>query len=86
LGNYEYFYDLNGNFIFQEKKNFLNNAQSKYILDAKNNVKRDLEGKIITDENGDPIPDPKLVPDYVASTQTLLSAYLINMTSGTSVF
>lgn len=66
LGNYEYFYDLDGNFIFQEKKNFLNNAQSKYILDAKNNR--------------------TLTPDYIASTQTLLSAYLINMTSGTSVF
>lgn len=66
LGNYEYFYDLDGNFIFQEKKNFLNNAQSKYILDAKN-------GRTLT-------------PDYIASTQTLLSAYLINMTSGTSVF
>lgn len=37
LGNFEYFYDLDGNFIFQEKKNFLNNAQSKYILDAINN-------------------------------------------------
>ena len=37
LGNYEYFYDLDGNFIFQEKKNFLNNAQSKYILDNLNN-------------------------------------------------
>ena len=38
LGNYEYFYDLDGNFIFQEKKNFLNNAQSYYILEAKNNM------------------------------------------------
>ena len=66
LGNYEYFYDLDGNFIFQEKKNFLNNAQSKYILDAKN--------------------ERTLTPDYIASEQTLLSAYLINMTSGTSVF
>ena len=66
LGNYEYFYDLDGNFVFQEKKNFLNNAQSKYILDAKNNR--------------------TLTPDYIASTQTLLSAYLINMTSGTSIF
>lgn len=66
LGNYEYFYDLDGNFVFQEKKNFLNNAQSKYILDAKN--------------------ERTLTPDYIASTQTLLSAYLINMTSGTSVF
>lgn len=28
LGNYEYFYDLDGKFIFQEKKNYLNNAYS----------------------------------------------------------
>ena len=34
LGNYEYFYDINGNFVFQEIKNFLNNSQTKYILDA----------------------------------------------------
>ena len=39
LGNYEYFYDLNGNFVFQEIKNYLNNAQSKYILDSLNNRK-----------------------------------------------
>ena len=26
LGNYEYFYDVNGNFIFQEKKNFINTS------------------------------------------------------------
>ena len=37
LGNYEYFYDLDGNFIFQEKKNYFNNAQSLYILEAANN-------------------------------------------------
>ena len=36
LGNYEYFYDLDGNFIFQEKKNYFNNAQSLYILEAAN--------------------------------------------------
>ena len=29
LGNYEYFYDLNGNFIFQEKKNYLNVSKTK---------------------------------------------------------
>lgn len=27
LGNYEYFYDINGNFIFQEIKNYLNTSQ-----------------------------------------------------------
>jgi len=34
LGNYEYFYDLDGNFVFQEKKNFFNNAQAYYIQRA----------------------------------------------------
>ena len=28
LGNYEYFYDINGNFIFQEIRNYLNNSYS----------------------------------------------------------
>lgn len=28
LGNYEYFYDINGNFIFQEVKNYLNTSKS----------------------------------------------------------
>ena len=28
LGNYEYFYDLDGNFIFQQIKNYLNTSQS----------------------------------------------------------
>ena len=28
LGNFEYFYDVHGNFIFQEIKNYLNNAKS----------------------------------------------------------
>lgn len=34
LGNYEYFYDLNGHFRFQEIKNYLNNSQSKYIMES----------------------------------------------------
>ncbi len=37
LGNYEYFYDLNGNFVFQEIKNFLNTSQAKIELDKINN-------------------------------------------------
>ena len=28
LGNFEYFYDVNGNFVFQEIKNYLNNSYS----------------------------------------------------------
>lgn len=32
LGNYEYFYDVDGNFRFQEIKNYLNTSQSSNIL------------------------------------------------------
>ena len=33
LGNYEYFYDVDGNFIFQEIKNYLNASQAKIEID-----------------------------------------------------
>lgn len=32
LGNYEYFYDLDGNFVFQEIQNFLNTTQASAIM------------------------------------------------------
>ena len=31
LGNFEYFYDLDGKFIFQEKKNYLNNSYTPLV-------------------------------------------------------
>lgn len=34
LGNYEYFYDLYGNFVFQEIKNYLNTTQAKVDLEG----------------------------------------------------
>lgn len=37
LGNYEYFYDVNGNFIFREIKNYLNTSYSSVELDKINN-------------------------------------------------
>lgn len=33
LGNYEYYYDLDGKFIFQEKKNYVNTSYSHNITD-----------------------------------------------------
>lgn len=33
LGNYEYFYDLDGNFVFQEIKNYLNTTQATVELE-----------------------------------------------------
>lgn len=38
LGNFEYFYDINGNFIFREIKNYLNKKYSSQIIqEVKNN-------------------------------------------------
>lgn len=37
LGNYEYYYDYEGNFIFQEIKNYLNTTQATQILQEINN-------------------------------------------------
>ena len=36
LGNYEYFYDLEGNFIFREIKNYLNTSFSNTLIDQLN--------------------------------------------------
>ena len=33
LGNYEYYYDLDGNFVFQEIKNYLNTSQATTVLE-----------------------------------------------------
>ena len=74
LGNYEYFYDIDGNFVFQQIKNYLNNAQSKYILDILNNKKYNNKNT--------------LVPDYIKSLagNNDLDAYLIDINNGTSAF
>ena len=36
LGNYEYFYDIDGNFIFHEIKNYLNTTKAKIEIDKLN--------------------------------------------------
>ena len=38
LDNYEFFYDKNGNFIFQEIKNYLNTSESTYLLNKNSNT------------------------------------------------
>ena len=35
FGNYEYFYDVDGRFIFQEKQNYLNTSYTPYVQDLK---------------------------------------------------
>ena len=47
LGNYEYFYDIEGNFVFQEVKNYLNNS-----YDPTDEYRLDNNRKIEIAENG----------------------------------
>lgn len=55
LGNYEYFYDIDGRFIFREKKNYLN-TQYNPIKDItnqtdKNNLMLSTNGSLLNGEN-----------------------------------
>lgn len=70
LGNYEYFYDVDGNFIFQQIKNYLNNSQTKYITDALNNN----------------IPVPDYIANLYEYGSPLPDDYLLDMTKGKTVF
>ena len=55
LGNYEYFYDIEGNFVFQEIKNYLNNSYDvtdSYRLDNGRRVELNKNGlAILNDTN-----------------------------------
>ena len=53
LGNYEYFYDVEGNFIFQEKKNYLNMSNTAYWT-----KQSDQNNKFIE------IPSDQYIQDY----------------------
>jgi hypothetical protein len=67
LGNYEYYYDIWGNFIFQEIKNYLNTTQATVEL---NNMKNDdylvdiSRGKSVYN-----FSDGKLITNYSNSPQ-----------------
>lgn len=68
LGNYEYFYDVDGNFVFQEIKNYLNNSYSTTQL---NNLTLDdylvdyTTGKsVYTFENSNIVQSYSNTPQY----------------------
>ena len=43
LGNFEYFYDVEGHFIFREKKNYLNNSYNEATAYRLDNANREIE-------------------------------------------
>ena len=67
LGNYEYFYDLDGNFVFQEIKNYLNTTQTTVMLNELKNKDYILDlsrGKSVYD-----FSDSKLITSFSNSPQ-----------------
>lgn len=69
LGNYEYFYDVYGNFIFQQIKNYLNNSYSKTIIEElkANNYTMPSENYLLDTLNGKSVydfKDSELISSY----------------------
>lgn len=80
LGNYEYFYDINGNFVFQEIQNYLNNA-----YDPTDEYRLDENRKVYMNDSLTPynklaiINDSNYVVDYNSNTRV---AYTFNENTG----
>lgn len=67
LGNYEYYYDVDGNFIFQEIKNYLNTTQA--TIDLKNMSNKDYVIDIAKGKSVYDFTDNKLVISLSNSPQ-----------------
>lgn len=68
LGNFEYFYDIDGNFIFREIKNYLNTTEATTILNQINNNSEYLID-ITTGKSVYSFEDGKLVISYSNTPQ-----------------
>ena len=68
LGNYEYFYDIDGNFRFQEIKNYLNTSYSTFLINQinANNYLADFSGgkSVYTFEDSNIIQSYSNSPQY----------------------
>lgn len=68
LGNYEYFYDVDGNFRFQQVKNYLNTSYSTFLIDEinANNYLVDYSGgkSVYTFENANIVQSYSNSPQY----------------------
>ena len=67
LGNFEYFYDINGNFVFQEVKNYLNNS-----YDPTDRFRLDNNRKVEVAENGlSIIDDTNYTVDFYSNNKSV---------------
>ena len=72
LGNFEYFYDVDGNFVFQQIKNYLNNSQSKVIIQHLNSGKLENSDYLLDMSNGKSVyefNDANLITSYSNTPQ-----------------
>lgn len=67
LGNFEYFYDVEGNFIFQEKKNYLNTSQA--TIELKNMAKPDYLVDMSKGKSTYIFDDSTLINSYSSAPQ-----------------
>lgn len=70
LGNYEYYYDVNGVFIFQEIKNFLNTTEAKTILNKlENSTESQYEVNLTTGKAAYVFETHNLIESFTNSPQ-----------------
>lgn len=67
LGNYEYFYDIDGNFVFQEIKNYLNNTYTPILLE--NNVTHDAKANYYGGKEVYSFENANLIQSYTNNPQ-----------------
>lgn len=67
LGNYQYFYDTDGNFIFQEIKNYLNNTYTPNLLE--NNITHNVKNDYYKGKPVYSFKDAKLVQSFTNNPQ-----------------
>ena len=78
LGNFEYFYDLDGKFIFREIKNYLNTTQATTYLNklkARDPSQDKLNYLHYTEKEDYQIDQSKGKAEYIFDTNVLISSY-----------
>lgn len=78
LTNYEYFFDLWGNFVFQEKKNYLNIRQTSFQLEYKKEAFNSETGEIKKTPTTKDYFEALTIEDYLINNNAGLNTYNLN--------
>lgn len=64
LGNFEYYYDINGNFIFQQIRNYLNTSYASFVLKDNNKSSPDYSADYVNGKTVYNFSDGDIIQSY----------------------